>query len=157
MHVALLLALSLAADLQIGDTAPLFTLKSKNALVSLNSFVGPAAKDKKTAVLLSFYAAACQPCKNDVPYLEALYGAYRAKNFTLLLISSEEPAPGNVPTLWDRYGIVANRYGSGARSYLLSSDGKIVWMGERVVLDDVRRLLGEPASAPLPPALKPFT
>ena len=60
---------------EVGEEVPTFTLKPLNAeaaglkVVSLENYVGPEKTEKKKAVILSFFATYCEPCKRELPYL----------------------------------------------------------------------------------------
>ncbi len=110
--------------------------------------------------------------------LTALYTSYHDKGFELLIIITDKD-PGKVaaftnlaakkkysfPLLWDRHGIVFNRYrvNKMPQTTLLGPDGKIFKVQENFssaagrefnVL--IRKNLGLPLDAPLPPALEEF-
>ncbi len=58
-------------------------------------FVGPRAKDKDTKVmLLSFSASFCEPCKKEMPWLEALYQKYRDDGLRVLMVSIDNEEEG---------------------------------------------------------------
>src|SRR5579872_5070278 len=64
---------------KVGDPAPLFSLPlynaeaQKRAMFALDAVVGPEAEEPNVkAVLMSFFATFCAPCKREMPYLEKL-------------------------------------------------------------------------------------
>ncbi|HUB08951.1 MAG TPA: TlpA disulfide reductase family protein [Myxococcales bacterium] len=133
--LALLLAVSLPAladeDIKVGDPAPTFTLPVYNAApngpttASLDSYIGPDADDKGAkAVVLSFFATFCAPCKREMPYLEQLQEMYRDAGLRVLMVSidrDEDVAAPKIaalvklnhvtfPILKDRFNFLARRY-----------------------------------------------
>ena len=48
---------------------------------------------KGNVIFLNFWATWCDPCKDEIPSMEALYQRYREKDFVLLAISVEEKNP----------------------------------------------------------------
>jgi len=48
---------------------------------------------KGNVILLNFWATWCDPCKDEMPSMEALYQRYKEKDFVLLAISVEERNP----------------------------------------------------------------
>lgn len=68
----------------IGEEAPLFSLKdSANKEIKLENFRGKY-------VLLDFWASWCVPCRQESPFLLALYEKYQAKNFEIIGISLDK-------------------------------------------------------------------
>ena len=180
--LGLLLAASAMADedLHVGDPAPLFTLPAYNpapggpAVVSLDSYVGPDADDKGTkAVLLSFFATFCAPCKREMPYLETLAEQYRAAGLRVLMISidRDDAAAAKIaalvaqnhvgfPVLKDRFNFLARRY-LGAQAplpslFLVGRDGTIRQM-HRGYGKDASTFLQEQVRAALGLAPQPAT
>jgi thiol-disulfide isomerase/thioredoxin len=148
------LALSLPAlaqsdDLKIGDAAPTFTLPLYNpapggpSVASLDSYIGADADDKDTkAVVLSFFATFCAPCKREMPYLEQLSEMYRPAGLRVLMISIDRDDAAvpkiaelvkqnhiTFPILKDRFNFLARRYlGSSAplpSLFIIDRDGNI--------------------------------
>ena len=88
-------------------------------------------------VLLNFWATWCEPCKQEMPELEALYEALFAKNVVVLAVSMEESAekvsrfletsPFRFPVYADPEGKVAHLYGVSSipLTYLIRPDGMI--------------------------------
>jgi thiol-disulfide isomerase/thioredoxin len=142
-------ALSQADDLKIGDAAPTFTLPlynptaGGNSTASLDSFIGADADDKGAkAIVLSFFATYCAPCKREMPYLEQLQEMYRGAGLRVLMISIDrDDAAGakiaelvkknhiTFPILKDRFNFLARRY-LGAQAplpslFIVDHDGNI--------------------------------
>lgn len=165
----------------VGERVPVFTLKAVNPetagakYVSLEDYVGAAAQTSKKAVLLSFFATYCKPCKREIPFLAALHDTYENDGLQVLVVSidkekdkiqvakdlAEEHGVG-FPVLSDRFNIVAKRYfvSKLPNLYLLNGEGKVSMVSvgynddiTRQVLDEVRQAVGEPASEPIPEAI----
>jgi thiol-disulfide isomerase/thioredoxin len=98
--------------------------ESKFPLVGLDFFTGPQATDKATRLLVvSFMASFCDPCKKEMPALQALFERYRAQGLRVLMVAIDRDEAGqkkvedlisanNVtfPVLKDRFSIVARRW-----------------------------------------------
>ena len=168
----------------VGEEVPSFTLKSVNAdtangqLVSLDTYLKARGKDPKKAVLISFFATYCEPCKHEMPYLAALYDEYKDRGFMVLSVSIDKEQDKvdfitalakksgvTYPVLWDHYNIVARRYIINKLPcvYLLTTEGKValVKIGydddmSKQLLEQVRNVIGEPQSAPIPERLAKF-
>ncbi len=117
-------------EIKVGDPAPSFTLPLYNAeaqqraMYSLDSVVGPDAEDPSVkAVLLSFFATFCAPCKREMPYLEKLQEEFHDQGLRVVMISidrDEEAGPKiaalakqnkiGFPILKDRFNFLARRY-----------------------------------------------
>jgi len=88
-------------------------------------------------ILLNFWATWCEPCKKEMPELEALYEELKARNVVVLAVSMEETAdkvgkflekhPYKMPVLADPDGKVARLYGvdSIPLTYLITPLGVI--------------------------------
>jgi peroxiredoxin len=94
---------------------------------------------KGRVVLLNFWATWCEPCRREMPGLEALWRRYRVQGLTVLAVN--EDTDGGVraarfaarftlgyPILLDRDGAVGRGYQATAlpMSYLIGADGKIL-------------------------------
>ena len=190
-YAALLLGLMLASaegraadGLNVGDTIPTFGLKPINtdiagtSLINVDSFYGDTATAPKKAIIVSFFATYCAPCKKEMPYLAALYDAFKDKGLQVMLVSIDADkekmeeakqlgADNGVqfPILWDRFNIVAKRFfvEKLPNVYVVDATGKVslnkVGYTEGVtqeLLDEVRKHLGEPNDAPVPEVLAQF-
>src|SRR5207247_2809104 len=47
--------------------------------INIDRYYGQGAKEQKKALILSFFATYCEPCKKEMPYLAALYDSYKQK------------------------------------------------------------------------------
>lgn len=69
----------------VGKEAPDFALPDPNGKqVKLSSFRGKY-------VLVDFWASWCRPCREENPNVVAAYNKYKAKNFTILGVSLDNP------------------------------------------------------------------
>jgi peroxiredoxin len=88
-------------------------------------------------ILLNFWATWCEPCKEEMPALEALYRDLRGQNLVVLAVSMQESpekvaeflqrSPFSFPVLADPEGRVSELYGvvSIPLTYLIRPDGLI--------------------------------
>jgi peroxiredoxin len=113
---------SASAQTQVGEKAPGFitsTLEGKR--VALKEYW---EQQGKKAIVLSFFATWCQPCKEDLKYLQELQGRWQNQGLQVLAVHTQDPsakAEGvkkfldelqvNLPVLLDEYGIIGKRYG----------------------------------------------
>lgn len=175
-------ATGLAANgLAVGDRVQGFALKAVNSdtigenLVAIDNYFGPEAKTPKKAILLSFFATYCEPCKKEMPFLAALYDEYGGKGLSVMSVSIDRDSDKvefvkslaadsgvKFPVLTDRFNIVAKRYYVEKLPlvYLIDGQGRIAMIktgytedATRTIFDEVRRILGEPSSGPVPGAL----
>ncbi len=162
----------------VGEAVPSFTLKAVNGedvgdtYISIDRYYGQGAKDQKKAILMSFFATYCEPCKKEMPLLAALYKSYKDKGFQAIVISiDKEPekidfakslakeSGVTFPVLSDRFNIVAKRYfiSKLPNVYLLDGEGKVISANvgynddiSRKLVDDIRRSIGESTTEALP-------
>jgi len=168
----------------VGETLPLFTLKVVNEdevaekYIALDRYYGNEAKEQKKAILLSFFATYCEPCKREIPFLQALYDAYKDKGFTAVSVTiDKEPEKVDFaknlakqhgvkfPVLSDRFNIVAKRYFIAKLPcvYILDSEGKVALVNigysddvSKLLFEKIRLLVGESSTAPIPANLARF-
>lgn len=130
--VALLLAVpAFAEELAEADKpAPAFRLPVYNPdafgekTVAIGSLVGPDRSDKEAkALLVSFMASSCGPCKKEMPFLQSLYEQHRAAGLRVMLVAIDTEPEGQqqiealvalnkvtFPVAKDRFNIVARRW-----------------------------------------------
>lgn len=92
------------------------------------------------AVVIDFWATWCEPCKEEMPYLEKVYKEYKDKGLAMLVITvdSSPQLEGDIkkdveklgvtyPIPWDMESKVKSFYGIGAIpvTYLIDKNGKI--------------------------------
>lgn len=156
------------------------------ASVGTDHFVGLESKDQATkAMLVSFMASFCGPCKKELPVLQALHEKYKAQGLRVMLVAIDTEPEGQqkiseliiehkvtFPVAKDRFNIVARRW-LGSKSplpsvFMVRPDGTVssVHRGysqdgavllEREVAGSLGLPLPEPAPAPAPelPAPEP--
>jgi len=78
-----------AAAEEFGGPAPGFTLNDASGVAyELDALKGQV-------VMINFWASWCAPCRQEMPYLEAIFQKYEPLGFTLLAVNVEEnPADG---------------------------------------------------------------
>ena len=174
----LLLGPATAAAPAPGDRAAPFILDILNPAEGgerrfvLKALVGPGAKDGPRAVLLSFAASWCKPCRKELPELQEIVRRYPrgAIETAVVVIDKEkelidkmlkqtvEGAGVRLPLLADRFNIVARRYAADEIPYLVLIDaaGRVVWTHRgydpatmQALSKQLTALLGPP---PRPPA-----
>jgi len=165
--VVFLVALPAVGDEDLaaqGKPAPMFRLPVYNAkligapVVGLERYVGNAPTDKQAkAVLLTFMASFCGPCKKEMPYLQSLHEKYADKGLRVVMVSIDADEPGQkivgelieknkvtFPVLKDRFNLVARRW-LGAQSplpsvFMVKPDG-VVSMVHRGYSEEATALL----------------
>jgi peroxiredoxin len=81
---SLLLLLAFALPAFAGNAAPDFKLRDlENKEVSLSGLKGKV-------VVMSFWATWCQPCKAEMPHLQAMYNELKDKGLVVLGISADD-------------------------------------------------------------------
>lgn len=120
-----------AEDLaEVNKPVPSFRLPVYNAKVfgessvAIDQYVGAEASDKKTrALLVSFMASFCGPCKKEMPVLQALHEKHRAEGLRVMMVAIDTEPEGQkkveelvaenkvtFPVAKDRFNIVARRW-----------------------------------------------
>jgi thiol-disulfide isomerase/thioredoxin len=118
--------------LKVDDEAPMFSGVVHNPetagapRVDLSSLVGSEADADQgaKAVLISFFATWCKPCKKEMPFLQQLSTEYREKGLRVISVAIDKDE-----ALWPQiaalvkehhvsYPIVKDRYNLIARQYL---------------------------------------
>lgn len=110
------------AQTRVGEKAPGFvttTLEGKR--VALKEYW--EQKGYK-AIVLSFFATWCQPCREDLKYLQVLQVQLGSRGFLVLAIHTQDSSAKpeavkklldnlgvNLPVLLDEFGIIGKRYG----------------------------------------------
>jgi peroxiredoxin len=110
------------AQTRVGEKAPGFvttTLEGKR--VALKKYW---EKKGYKAIVLSFFATWCQPCREDLKYLQGLQAQLGSRGFLALAIHTQDSSVKpeavkkfldklevNLPVLLDEFGIIGKRYG----------------------------------------------
>jgi peroxiredoxin len=166
---ALLVALPAVAEDEIGEglPAPTFSLRTMNpdvagtAWVALDRFVGEEPEDPAAkAVLMTFFASWCEPCKREMPFLVQLDGMYRDQGLRVIGVCIDKEEAGieaakklvtekkvTYPVLSDRFNFLARRY-LGEKAplpsvFLIRRDGTIAKIERGYAKDASAFLLGE--------------
>jgi peroxiredoxin len=111
-----------ATSLLIGKSAPQFRLPNRNApqnpAFSLESWFSP---DSGHAVMVTFFAAWCAPCRIELPFLQQATDSLASKGLRMVAVSVDSAwgatqqkmvldAKLSCPVIHDTYGIIARRY-----------------------------------------------
>lgn len=115
----------------IGKPAPEFTLKDIDGReITLASLRGKP-------VLLDFWATWCEPCRESMPHVQALYDQFKEKGLIVLGIDTDEPAEKARNYFADQKYSFANLLGSGSnviKNYGAEAIPRVVLIGkDRVV------------------------
>ena len=119
-----------------GSKAPPVVLRDINGrLFFLSKLVGERTlkNKRKKAIVLSFFATWCQPCKEKIPILQSLEKKWKPLGIEILMVGFKEAQPPlekfakqfglKLTLLVDKYGITAKRYGVKALPILFVVDG----------------------------------
>lgn len=156
-----------AESLKVGEAAPTFVLKTMNAKLSgqaqyaLKERVGPEAKAPKKAVVLSFAASYCEPCRRELKELKGMKAELDGAEAELAVVVIDTDPEGIAimekltveelalpfPVLADRYGVLARRYHANAlpMTVVIGSDGNVRYLASGFAegaLDKLRAELG---------------
>ena len=148
--------------LKIGQVAPSFLLKAMNPeqgglpIVSTKKLAGSTATDRRPAIVLSFGAWYCGPCKKELPELKKFAERNKARGVLVAeVIIDKEPDQVELmrkltvdelalpfPVIHDRFGIVSRRYGAVELPYMVVLDGdRIVrWVHSGFTPDAMKHL-----------------
>ena len=139
MMLVLIPALTLAQEeveqLEIGDEAPKFALRTLDGKYELltrwtgEKLSRPASQPIRHVVLVSFFATWCQPCMKELPHLENLWQKYQENDVRIFLVDitdatrsvpkyADAPQPEpfleerglTMPLLLDTYGMAMEKY-----------------------------------------------
>jgi alkyl hydroperoxide reductase subunit AhpC len=134
---------NLLAVASVGDAAPLFGLPVLNIdtfgqkRFGMERYVGKKADDPRRAVILSFSASYCEPCRSELAALKTLEAELAAANVSLavVIVDHEEEGKEQIrkmavedlqlryPVLWDEARFVARRYGAETLPFVALVDG----------------------------------
>jgi alkyl hydroperoxide reductase subunit AhpC len=139
-----------ASEVLLGEDAPSFSLKTLNpaesgqSTLSLHRYVGEGAEQPRKALVLSFSASYCEPCKKEMAELKKLETRLQKAGVLLafVVIDTDQSAIEKMrkfaveelglsyPILSDRFNIVAKRYRAESLPHLVLIDkgGKVQWV-----------------------------
>jgi len=141
---------SVYAQPQIGEKTPTFvtsTLDSRRVVLK-EYWEGQSKK----VVVLSFFATWCQPCKEDLRYLQKVQDEHKFSGLQVLAVLTQDSSKErivkeflqelnvNLTVLTDEYGIIGKRYAVTALpcNFVINKDG--VLMGKYYgYSEDVKR------------------
>ena len=176
-----------AEELPLGTEAPAFMLLpinpkqcGVNGMVSLNQYRNRDEAIRPKAYLLTFFASWCEPCKRELPSLQALYVNNAARGLLVIDVSIDTDDESfaalaalikqnavTFPVLWDKYAVMGKRYKVSRLPYviLLDANARVVKSmigyneeGFKGLVGDIEVLLGGapvPAAVPHAPGAQP--
>ncbi len=124
--------------IKVGDPSPIFSLPDlQNNYIFLRDYSGeklrkPWKNKTKYAIVMSFFATWCAPCKKEIPYLEKLKTEFADKKIKFFLIDvgeEREKLDGfleknkvSLTVLHDRYQQTAEKFGAKSLPRLIVID-----------------------------------
>ena len=148
--------------LKVGQIAPSFLLKAMNPekgglpVLSTKKLAGSNATDRRAAIVLSFGAWYCGPCKKELPELKKFAERNKEKGVLVSeIIMDKEPDQVELmrkltvdelalpfPVVHDRFGIVSRRYGAQELPYMvvIDSDRIVRWVHAGFTPDAMKHL-----------------
>ncbi len=88
-------------EVAVGLPAPTFSLRTMNpdaagaSWVALDRYVGEEPEDPGAkAVLMTFFASWCEPCKRELPFLVQLDRMYRERGLRVLAVNIDREDAG---------------------------------------------------------------
>jgi len=151
-----------------GDDAPLFSgvlhnpAEAGTQRIDVASLIGPDAdaEQQKKAVLISFFATWCKPCKKEMPFLEQLHEDYKSKGLQIISVAIDKdeatwPEIGELvkknhityPIVKDRYNLIARQYLGDKTAmpsvFILDKDGKVLLVKQGYTNDAAEFLKAE--------------
>jgi thiol-disulfide isomerase/thioredoxin len=136
--------------LEVGQVAPAFTLEVLNGdavgqtRVSTRDHFGADAKKPLKALIVTFGASWCGPCKEEAPLLAKLAERYARKKVAVWSIITDTDEEGRAamkkllvddlkvphPVLADAFSILSRRYGAAKLPHvvLIGPAGRVAWV-----------------------------
>lgn len=150
-----------AVVLKPGDEAPAFLLKTMNEaqcgqqVLASKKVFGPRVAAPR-ALVLSFGASYCKPCRAELPHFKALAERYADRPVLFAVVVRDEDDAGieamrkltvdelalRFPVLSDRFSLLARRYGAEELPYLvvIGAEGRVAWVQSGFHDDTMTRL-----------------
>lgn len=123
IFLVFLLQLTKADTLSIiGRQAPVFRLTNQNVEGGSSFTIGEwYSPDSSNAVIVTFFATWCRPCRNELPYLQKAADSLAASGLRLVAVCVDSvygtkqkqmviQTKLTCPVVHDKYGIVARRH-----------------------------------------------
>jgi thiol-disulfide isomerase/thioredoxin len=151
-----------------GDDAPMFAGVLHNnaeaglSRIDLSSMVGGEAEPEQQAkaVLISFFATWCKPCKKEMPFLQQLSLDYKDKGLRVVSVAIDKdeatwPQIGELvkanhvtyPIVKDRYNLIARQYLGDKTAlpsvFIVNKDGKVAMVKQGYEKDAAEFLRAE--------------
>jgi len=127
------------AQPNIGEKVPGFiTSTLEGDRISLKDYW---EKQRKKVLVLSFFSTYCEPCKEDLKYLQNIQNKYGSKGLQVLGVLTQDPAEEpyvqkfmgglgiNFVVLFDELNIIGDRYGVILLPHHFVVDGKGIFRG----------------------------
>ncbi len=77
---------ALAADLAVGQAAPEVDAKLLDGATRVRT-----SENRGKVTIINFWATWCEPCREEMPAIDAYYKKYRARGVEVLAISMDDP------------------------------------------------------------------
>ncbi|MBV9462641.1 MAG: TlpA family protein disulfide reductase [Verrucomicrobiae bacterium] len=127
--------------------------------ISLSQWVGEPADWKGKVLLMEFWATWCPPCRKSIPHLNEIWEKYKDQGLMVVGVSNESAQtiksfqheiPMKYPVAISTS--LARDYGVEGipQAFIIGRDGKVLWAGHPMELNDsiVENALKESAPAP---------
>jgi thiol-disulfide isomerase/thioredoxin len=125
--------------LSANDAAPPIALRdSSGTYFYLSDYTGSSAKKPAKGIIVNFFASTCEPCKKELPALNALVDEFTQKNIKVVIIGYKEGFDGFMSMLEglkvEKPLILSDPYGKAGKEYgvyglpmtvFIGADGKV--------------------------------
>jgi len=119
--------------LKKGDAAPTFTMRDLNGkMVSLSHHTGSSPQEPRKAVLMTFFATWCKPCKKEIPIIKDIHKRWNSHGVEVVYVGMSQSAKDLKPFAkavkfpWrmvpDTFGLLSRRYGASRLPHLAIVD-----------------------------------
>ena len=150
---------------EIGDAAPAFRMKTINPalsgrkILSVRRHVGAKPEEPMRALVLTFSASYCEPCKKELAALAPLAARFAKARVLVAAVIVDREAEGiaamrkltvddlklGFPVVSDRFGIVSRRYRADTlpKVVIIGADGRVTWVKAGYADGSVQALLDQ--------------
>jgi thiol-disulfide isomerase/thioredoxin len=125
--------------LSVNGAAPPIALRdSKGTYFYMSDYIGSSAKKPAKGIIVNFFASTCDPCKKELPALNALVDEFELKSIKIVIIGYKEGFDAFMDmldnlkvdkpvVLSDPYGKTGNEYGVYGlpMTVFIGADGKV--------------------------------